>query len=823
MSSTYKTNHSFLSLVSVGTLVFFSACFDNGGGTPSGGGGGSESSSSASNTSNNGISLVDGGTGTNTPTSLSGKMSITKVVVGSGSQSGEVTVFFNPEKSAYKLSSACNLNDNAVSVNRPCLCEFSWTEVNENSGLSERVNRNVKTSITTIQDYAAKCNTPSVYSTEIKNGTNILVKVIKDTENPSTLAMDGFSFKKTSGADIADFRTQEGSALINIHRYSCYEKVSKDFTLTNKTQSVTDEDGTPIKMVLASSFCAGKTSANGSSGSVAGCENNTSLKNSAQSNYYDLYIPSTDAGGFNLENDRYACPVVKETLNSSGGIGDQAKPWPMDTTFALSKGKTAQFTIGVEAPSVLSIGQDPSTGPTSCEAAAVTGGIDQVKGDAPGTSSGISSRCLGFAAKPKKAGTCPKFIDSEGRARNTYRLRRYVALYPPEFDAAGEVIPGPRGANFVYVLDRPVRSGNPDQPYTMAGPKPCPAAYFDHSGTLNRGPAQLYHSQGLKGRPAYAGTINEDWNGKNVDGIAFPNQDWPSQNSCAATLPRVTYSNQGDPLYVTLATTHPSNLNNTTGKVHTIDLGGGKQIKLDKVYVRPMKAWAPHYVEDTEFQACAPVSDPFIDAPLHFAKDETGNVSWCTVSYPTQNDAVAALDRKHDFTPGDAIPGYVKPYTSPVVKNSASAECTATPLTLPEGYPNFGSNGFPAAYGSCSSSNDTRGAARHPAGTFVDFDGSGRAVCAPKTCDRTVVHSGSGGSKIIPLVAPPQDIEKAIRRDSSSYGCNITYDGGRGKVGRSPAGGCCAAPSVTLPSGGVGGPFDAAHLEPDQPCLTPDY
>ena len=58
-----------------------------------------------------------------------------------------------------------------------------------------------------------------------------------------------------------------------------------------------------------------------------------------------------------------------------------------------------------------------------------------------------------------------------------------------------------------------------------------------------------------------------------------------------------------------------------------------------------IRSWAPHYEEDTSFEACAPQPSTLVDPPLHFAKDtSTGNVAWCSEALPVPNDNVTQLD-----------------------------------------------------------------------------------------------------------------------------------------------------------------------------------
>ena len=768
--------------------------------------------------------------GLSTTGSSSGKqLVISNVTVNTSSSTPLTTVFFNSSTSQAPIANFCSVSTTATTPS--CICEFTWQDTNDITGTAYSINRSAQSAVASVQNYSVTCNAPNAYMTEIQTGTVIKIKVVPGTTASGTFSMSAYNFTKSATQESADFYDASGRAMVNIHRYSCYEKVTKGTTLKSKVLNVTDSSsGNSADVVMATQFCAAKAD-----GSPAGNDNEcagvTQADYSAQSSYANLYIPSYQLGGFTVENNRYACPLVKEPIKSTGALGQQGQPWPRDTTYALSKYPSSTFPVGVEAPSVLGISDDPSTAPTKCFTSGTAG--QQPTGGNPNS---ISTKCLGYAMKPATNGTCPYFKDSQGNTRLTYRLRRFVALFPSSFEATGKTVEQALATDVIYVLDRPINSGDPLKPYTMMGPKPCPFAYYDNAGALGLDPndgdatstgnTNLYNG----GLPAWVGTnhtssastdadgdglyTDPDWNYKNVDNIHFPNIDDFSSRSCSAAMPVVHYDGTGSPNMVGFATTNPNNLNRT-GITNKVNVGQGIDIDLGKIHVRPIERWAPHYVEDTTFQACAPQSDPMVDPPLHFSKDSDGNIAWCAMSYPSQVDAVALIDRKR----GGAVnthPGYVRPFTSPVVKNTTSAACTATTPTIPSTYPAAGGAG-------CSPANKiVVGAARHPSTLYVDSTSAASHICSNRTCDRTIMNPGSGKFKNIPLVAPPADIEAALRADKN-YRCSITYDASSGKEGKSPKDGCCNKNIVNLLTGGVGGTYDHAHLEPDKACGTPDY
>lgn len=748
-------------------------------------------------------------------------VTITAGTGGGGASQFETKVFFDSQQSLGPVNLECTAGTGSL---KPCNCHFEWKEVNQTSGTAVSLPRSLDVPATNVQSFLVTCDSSaafaSVFTNEIVDGTKINVRVTA-AYSGGNLTMKDYSVVKGATGATGDFSDQDGGSFQNIHRYSCYEKFRRGMTITNRTQDVADPQALnpDVKVPLASHYCVAKTQ--GSGGQQQGCDNTPPQQFSGQSAYYDLYVTSANKGNFTVENQRYACPLVKEPIDGSGGVGNQGQPYPLDTSFALRQNPSQEFSVGVEGPSVLGVANDPSTAPTSCFTSSSGGSSNS------GDPAGISTKCLGYAMKPDNKGVCGAFTDSTGAIRQTFRLRRYLLIQRQNFDTDGKVITEPLGGQVIYVVDRPVKSSDPLKPFSMLGPKPCPSAYYDHRGALNLAPVASYDSSGAKGRPGYVGVNNALWEGKNADNIFLPNVDSESLNSCSASLPVIQYTAQGDPSFVTIATTHSSNLDGG-GSPNTISLGGGRTLNLTKVYIRPISQLFPHYVEDTSFEACAPLSDPFRDPPLHFTKGSDGNVRWCAESYPTQNDAVAILDQKHDATPTDPPPGYVVPFTSHVAKRSNSAACTATDVTLPANYPADPSTGN--CSGGVGFTTSVAGVAHHPDHYIVDQSTSAAAsrICSNRTCDRTVVNGSSGSWKKFPLLAPPGDVEALLRSDSS-YGCTITYDNNGGKTGAlSPTDGCCGgvALDATLKTGGVGDNYTNAHLEPvssGNACPTPDY
>ena len=734
---------------------------------------------------------------------------------GTGASSGlQATLFFDQAKSQGSIANSCNLaTTTGTDIAKQCSCTFNWVEQNSNSGSAGPITRSVQTSVTTVQPNAISCNAPSVYTNEILDGTILKISVVPSGTNTSQFNVPKFSFIKRSNTATGAFQDVNGNFFDNILRYSCYEQYQRGMTVASyKDTSQTDPaTGQPATFVSASRFCISKADGGGNT-NTQGCLGLPPAENTSQAYYYNLFIQDSRKGDINTENQRYKCPKVKESLRA----GPTGNPdyWPLDTSFALSVSKTSDFTVGVDAFSLVSIGNESSSIPSSC-ADIANGTSSSSTTIATNT---LVKKCIGWAAKPMTDGTCPSYKNSAGGILFTYRLRRFVALYPPTFDTDGKMRNEAQGIDTVYVVDRPVQapaSANPLVPYTMRGAKPCPFAYFDHAGVLGD-PLDVDYPGGM---PGYAATNYPGWNGVNVDGIQFPNTDIGGK-SCSAAIPLFNPRSQKWSIG-TLNATNPNPA-------------------LRHLYIRPTQAWAPHYVEDTEFMACAPQSSPVIDPPMHFSKDPTnGNVAWCAETYPTQNQNVADLDKRSTSGTGP-FPGKVVPFTSHVVKNSISANCTYSALDL-----SLLGTAYPAATaGACSPPGGVTGVANHPNNFIVDamavpgascpnggtlFNGQ-CYYCSQQTCDRTVTREGTSSWSKYPLLARAAQVEAALAGDST-YGCTITYDAGGGKAGKiTPKQGCCGT-SVKVWTG-LGGLLSSqeaknsfAHFEPstNTQCLIPQY
>lgn len=653
---------------------------------------------------------------------------ITVSSVTSTSQIPNVNIFMDTTNSSGPFLNHCNSQTGGATTSKPCMCQFKWNEINAQANNTGPISRSTNTNVSAVQYSLITCAAPSVYNTEIQTGTQIQITVIPGPSNPDTgnFQMTPFNFIKNSSQAAGSFQDAEGNIFDNILRYSCFQKMPQSIPITNKRTTQTNPTtGQTVTVSLASQFCIGTTTSQG-------CPTTSSQSSysSAQSTYYNLYIRNSERGDINQYNQSFTCPFVQESLNNNGTIGTQNQAWPLDATFALSLGPTDQFPIGVEANTKLSGGSDPTAVSSTC--AASTQNTSSSNNQQQSNMNTIISSCLGFAAKPNTDGTCPAIRDPSGRYRQTFRLRRFAAIYGKSYSNTGSPLAGVgQSVDMIYVLDRPIQmsstTANPMNPYTMYGPKPCPFSVFIQSSSIL--PNNIY--------PGYYSTNNSILSNTNWDGIEFPNEDNATTLSCSTVFPIA--AQDGSKISFTTINKHRSDWNTQTyGYKH--------------LYIRPKQLFTPHYTEDLSFQACAPQASPFKDAPLHFSKDPlTGNMAWCAEAYPTQNNNFMALSLHQSQ----------KPFTSHLVSNTMSNICQFTPLTIPLPVPAYAQN----HYGQTN------------------------------TCDRTV-SSQNLDWFYFPLLASASDVESAIVSDSSYGCLVSYDNNGPKTKKSTPSDGCCNINSV---------------------------
>jgi hypothetical protein len=728
------------SLIILMASLALAACTNGGRGT------GSKSKSSAQAGKNTGTS-----TAVSNPTPDAYKISVATISSASGdSSSFSTTILFDASKSASNFTDHCTVGGG--SQGKPCDCVYSWTEQNTTGGTTVNIARSSRKPLSAVQSAKVDCPAPEVYGTEIIAGTQIRIKIERGTGNTDEFEVPSYIFTKGGTTAATDFITSQGQMLNNIMRYTCYEEFQKGLSIRNKfgtaQQSFGDSSTRSARFPIGTQFCAQPASSGGTT-DTEGCDA-MDFGYSAQSAYYSLYIKENDIGNINPRNGRYVCPKVRQGLVPSAS-GD-GKYYPLDSSFALSASNTGNFNVGVDAFTKLSNGAgDPNSVSSACAGTLENGG--------GGDAQSFVRNCLGFAARPNPDGSCSPIKDAYNNEIKTYRLRRFVALYPMIFNTNGFPIDGQSQAtDTVYALDRPVAApagSDASATYTMAGPKPCPFAYFDRLG--------------VTGARRYASTNADAWVDRNIDGIMFPSSD--SASSCRATFP-----------VMNRAKTQLAFLTPAQGSA---------------VHVRGVQPWSPHYEEDTSFRACAPQSNPLRDPPLHFAKTSNLNVAYCAEVYPTQNEYLPALLAGIPI----ANAGSFQNFTSHVIKGTATpARCQAYTPALESGYP---SNGF----------------ARHPAGIAWDTD-TMAATCDRSVMG---AGQGGTFMAFPLLATPAATEAALRSDPSYQCSVTFDGKAiEQSKVGKqTPSGGCCGG--VVRVASGNGGSATTAHLEVNESCQVPTY
>ncbi len=756
-------------------------------------------------------------------------VTITAVAAGGGGTTSQWSLSLGVDTALAgftNLTNFCNMTGT-----KPCKCQASWEENNTLSSSTQTFTRTKKMNVTEVQNSLVKCLIDDSLWVEIPSGVTLRMTIVPaGTANTSGLNVRQIGYKKGTSTVAAsgDFLDSTLTPFRNIHRYSCFSRKTTSFEVLNATSSgsitTTAADGTTsqtnLTMILGSKFCTGTAAAAGSGSSGTNCSNPRSGY-SVQSYYRNLYIPSDALGTINSSNEGYYCPRVQESILYSSGDpaqpqSEQNKYWPLDSEFALATQRSPEYSVGVRAPSVLlKPGDSDSAAPTACVGEDVNQRLLET---------GIVNKCLGYAKKPLPNGSCGTMVDSLGQVRPLSRLRRFRTIYPPAFNSNGTIQSGPLEGDEVYVMDRVVVDSNGSPTGAMIyGPKPCPFAWFDSQGVVNRDQpsnesffSNFRDASGTaeKGRPAYVATSEFHWNGQSVNpnGIVFPNFDRSgtpgntlSPPSCSATLPVITEI-QGAPAQVRLVTSSYSRTDSITV--------GGRSIKLNEVHVRPVDPWTPQYREDTSFQACAPLSNNWREPPMQFYSVINGSdsyMSWCSKPYPTQNPYWAKLNEKIIPQPNPTLlsstlvnwpaAARVSHYTShdstaySTLNNGTTNSCTANRDTclssLGAGDPNYS---YCLAY---------------------IKDNTARA-----TCDRTVIFDAANDYRVFPLQARTPDIVSALSNDAlkaKNYSCTFSVNpADPTKVGKEiPQTGCCGM----LPTGSallstLLGASGNAHLEP---------
>lgn len=597
-----------------------------------------------------------------------------------------------------------------------CECHFEWLYPGETALASGQPRHSTNTTASSAPSQTLfQCNALSGWNkNQFPAGTQMSVSIIQMSTR--YLVTDKHSFSVSPVNVPGQFVDEARVPFSNIRRYSCYEKNNTPTTLMSKMLTAyTPKDtgsgqtgSNPVITPSATQFCYRRKNVGGDSDSTPkqpdNCPNVDTDARSVKSFYYSLYVPDHKKSSINAFNELYECPKV--------GTETSSDFYPLDTTFALRQERGSDFNVPVVSASVLGNGSSATTHQT-CDAPETTPNAN--------STTSILSRCMGYAKKAEPNGTCSpiKVLSpscgssatcTDTVSKPTFRLRKYIAVYPQSFNPNGSVVNEPRAADVVYVLDRPFTASATSTQITgtILGPKPCPFAYFDIAGTINGYDSCLGgdRKDSMLSSKTYA-TNDACWKGKNPDGTSFPyfdrysnsysEQTPASQPMCGALLPVVKRTDDGTINGVYYSTTYRTEkyrnpaVVDDYGTAHRYDEAGATGTSLDRVYIRPMRPWSPHYEEDTSFQACAPLPGPnansFEDAPLHLAKYTVPMTrlnavprtiaSWCSAIYPNQADVTSnGVTGSRNTQPANGI--------ARKIANSNSGKLEYAPLQAPQ-------------------------------------------------------------------------------------------------------------------------------------------
>lgn len=723
----------------------------------------------------------------------------------------------------------------AIGGTNPCACELKWVQTTTVGSTTTSVTRTKRLSATAVQTAIVDCAMETTFWDEIATGTVITTKIVPLSGNETGLSVRAIGYKKGSSVSATgDFLDSSLTPFRNIVRYACYSKRKVWDKLRNDTVSTTNSAGTAsTNSPFSTSFCL-----DGVSGIGGQCPGGSTIY-SAQSYYRNLYIQSDRVGQINSKNSAFECPMVEESLRYSSPASaiptaSRGKPYPLDSQFSLAQLKGGDWTVPVSSSSVLYKASSSSSDPDSSDAPCVDDPSVQAD-NAIASSVPIARKCLGYAKKPLPTGSCGSFTDSNGVIRPLTRLRRFRTLYPQFFKPNGNVESGnafsKRWMDEVLIADRlEVNTQGQLTGNAIFGPKPCPFAWFDHSGTTTGAAADSGTDSFLTdypirsaggpryGIPSYRATSSyqRDSFKVNPDGYHFPNYDLfnvattaaaPGRpHSCSATL-TVVERVDGAPVSVRLVTSHY-----TRGDVWDFN-GSSSSIPLSDIQIRPIEPWMPQYFEDTTFQACVPASSEYLDPPLYLYRNAATEYAWCSKPYPTANpywrslNAVKrVLGTQANTLSADALAGWGAGAAPVDYFTSTTNDAANNPL--------FALNTCAKTTGICSLLSGAGDQA-----TCATYIGDGTA--GPR-CDRTVRLDGQTDYRTFPLQAKDTEIKTALNTDmdvgKKTYGCTYSVHSNRNYLGtRSPTTGCCGVKNASPVVSALVADGDGGHLEPMNP------
>jgi len=139
------------------------------------------------------------------------------------------TIFFDTAKSKDSISNHCSTSTSSTNQ-KSCSCQFSWGDLTSTNSTTSAISRKVQTPITSIQSNLVSCKAPSVWGSEIIDGTKISITVIPAPTNvdAGTFSVSVYSYTKNSKSTSGSFQD-----LANLNEV-CKSFLKESTSLTQK-------------------------------------------------------------------------------------------------------------------------------------------------------------------------------------------------------------------------------------------------------------------------------------------------------------------------------------------------------------------------------------------------------------------------------------------------------------------------------------------------------------------------------------------------------------------------------------------------------------
>jgi hypothetical protein len=532
-------------------------------------------------------------------------------------------------------------------------------------------------------------NPNAVYNTDVPSGSTITVSII--TSNGTSVSSNTTCYNKvlptgitaqgaSSGTDLyGNSYTQilSSAAVLNFNHYLLTNAV--DSLNTQPAANAQGAAATPVNYYLyfSTQFAFG-TSFQSAMYFMFNLYYLDALDNLV--GVTNPYIPTPAAAGSSTGT------TISFNLMSGSSITDESPP------FALFASANSQFTIPVCAFQGASA--NPQI-PAACTPAGQSPNWVTSNGD-------LSANLLGYAAPTLSTGACPQVSlipeSQKAQSQQTYRLRRFIALFPPTYSATG-LITAQQYYNMIYIPDIPVTNG------TILGPKPCPAVLTSPGGNAGgaAGQSPLTTATASTSSPwypwqvfpnpyftsaildsSYPAYLPNPYNTTlNIDGLTFPYEDVTAK-SCSASFIAPT---------LTAATSSASapTINNMFFYLALQPAGQASQTSTitntnPYLSIRPTQPFWLHYEEDVSFQACTillPATSTVPQPTFTVASPASSSASsgfYCNQFTATTSGKPSSTYGSNTTTVGKDFTNLINTYADPAYQCYTISSSTNMPL-----------------------------------------------------------------------------------------------------------------------------------------------